>query len=214
MHDGGDRPKPSAGDPTPRHRPPYGMSMRRRVRPARGSDSFTRRRCATPTPPTGSTLRVSGHLTRLVLIVGFLACAALGIWSSSWDTDGSSQRQAATRPSPSPATTYTPPSSQPTPSAASSTALSSNRGGTKSKKPRQVKRAGTPRQQVENVRGEARRQPARAAERRTTRSKPPFRGSNNRGATRGLVAKCDDLFPPSPPKFRLRNQVCRLLLGG
>ena len=101
MHDDHDSPAPSSNELRQLRRPPYGLSPWYRPRLLTASDSLSWRRYSAPVPPERSSFRSWDRLTRPALITGFLACVALGIWSSVWSTDSTSPRtKAAPIPTP------------------------------------------------------------------------------------------------------------------
>lgn len=220
MSDEHDRPGPSSDNRPARRRPPYGMSLRRRVHPVDVTADLRWRRYATPTPPTRSTSNGSDRRARLVLAAGFLACVVLGVWSNAWGDGGAPEElRGATEPTQqvSPAgkpVVSTSPSPAPTVSASASTEPSPRPAAVKSAKRARAEPSGVARPlRHRGVRAEPRKQPSASAGRdKATESKDAPRRVRKTLASL-IAARCDKLFPPSRPAFRVRNQLCHRIYG-
>lgn len=220
MRDEHDRHGPSTEDLPPLRRPPYGLPLQRRVRPIDAATADLHwRRYATPTPPKTSALTGSDRRTRLVLTAGFLACVVLGVWSSGWSTEDSYEGSRRVEPVHHLSTAEKPfaltsPSPELKDAALASTTPSPEPTVVKSTKREQVSASGVNRHRKHRVvRIEPRRKPsAPAARDRATGGKRAHR--DNTGTPLSLIAaRCDELFPPSRPAFRMRNQLCHQIYG-
>lgn len=224
MHDH-DHPAPSPEEPRPIRRPPYGLPLHDRPRLRATPGSVGWRRYSTPTPPKRSLLRKRLSPARPALIAGLMACVGFGIWSSGWAIDSASPRtNVASTPTPRPSIAVhslvatAPPTPTPTPRTPSSATPGSSPKASKNKAtlPKNRRRSAVPavpRQRPQHVPAAPRRKTAIPADRtRKTRSVDP-RDSYRKRAVPLIAGKCDELFPPSRPEFRMRNQACHELLG-
>jgi hypothetical protein len=206
-------PNPSS-EPRRVGRPPYGLQMRDRRRPAAASDSLGWRRYATPVPPEPHPLRGRCRLARPVIIAGLLACVSAVGWSVSLSASGSAPRTAlVSMPAPHPVASKAPSSP---PAVALRTLPPSAKPKPRekvSKSPRKrhrravpvVPRPPQPRVSVQVER----RNPTP----RVRRAEKPTRIDREPREVSPYASTCEDLFPPSLPEQRLRNHACHLLLG-
>lgn len=226
MHEDNDHTVTGSRDPQSFRRPPYGLPLRDRPRHLTTSDSLGWRTYATPAPPRASTVRTRDRLTRPAIIASILACVGFGIWSSTWSTDSACPRtNAATMPpprvsvaersigltSPLPSTPAPP---TPPPSATPNSRPKMLKGKAISSENRhRSTTSAAPRKRPENPTT----RPRRKTTTRVDHTEEPKRidrkdGSKNRLAPL-IAAKCDELFPPSRPEFRIRNRACHLFYG-
>lgn len=199
-------------------RPPYGLPIRDRRRSAAASDSLGWRRYATPVPPAprGRRLRPS----RFVIVAGLLGSISVGVWSISWHANGSSPRTTvvamptphteAVVPPPSPISTSSPSNLKPRTSLPSAKPKPRPKVAKKDEKRRRRAAPVVPRPVPPPASSHVERKapaprPKRAEERRHVHREPR--------KVSPYVGWCDELFPPSRPEHRIRNQACRALLG-
>jgi hypothetical protein len=202
-------------------RPPYGLPLRGRPRLLDASDSLGWRRYSTPVPPERSPLRGWYRAARLVLIAGFLACVGAGLWSSSWGANGSSPRTTVASmptsrpiiseravvlavPSTSTSAHRTPP---PAPRTRPSPKVSKNKAISSGNRYRSMAPA-EPRQHQSPV---LRRNPTTRIDRVEESRRLDREHGGKERVVPLVVAKCDELFPPSRPEFRIRNRACHLI---
>jgi hypothetical protein len=217
MHDEHDRLTPSARDLRPLYRPPYGLPLRRRAKLLNESKGFGRRYAA-PTPPKKPPLRDGDLRTRAAIVAGFLACAALGIWSSAWGAESVSRGSGTvTGPAPDLSTSGRAvglpslPQPKTTLSASPSTTSTPSPEAWKSRKGDRAKGSALPRHRIQRVPMESRRTIATPVD-KGRKTKAP-KASIKKGSVSVIAAKCDELFPPSRPAFRVRNQACHQIYG-
>ncbi|PRX44890.1 hypothetical protein B0I32_14919 [Nonomuraea fuscirosea] len=236
MHEDPNHRTPSVEELRSRRRPPYGLPLRDRRRPGLDPGSFDWRKYSTPTPPRRATLHDRRRRALPVLAAALLSCAAFSIWASPWGTgDAASRPNTASTTTPVPSVAghsmvSTPwPSSRAVPSTTPRTRPNSSKSKVKSAKPRRrsvlrmVPRPQHRHEQVTPPVRSARHQTRARAESRNEPSTPADWGRSTgiKGSTRGVretsaslvAARCDELFPPSHPAFRLRNQACHQIYG-
>lgn len=220
MQEDHDHPCPSR-DLRPLRKPPYNLPFRDRPRRLAACDSLDWRTYSTPTSPKRPTTRDLDRLTRRALVVGLLACVGVGIWSTPRGTDSAVPRTDAvsmptppsstagrtamlTSPSPSPSVPRALPSATPRTSKDATPAAEKRRRRIIRPAPRRLPeniRRPLPKTTTATVAG-ARKAESKKLEGRTSEPSVPL-----------IATKCEELFPPSRPDFRVRNLACRELLG-
>jgi hypothetical protein len=239
MH--GDR--SSAGDPRPLRRPPYGLPMRRRTTlyedpgsPAEspspdalashrdasilGRNPHWPRMYSTPTPPGGDPHGLKDRWLRPVLIAGFLSCLVLGMWSGVPGV-GTVSPETGVVPTPNsrPQTTGHTKAITPRPTLTSTSRLRPSAMARPERKNamKTSKNRATPSGRSHGYRNRTVRHTEQNAAGRQRSAKKAKRGDHGgrigKGSSRSVAAKCDRLFPPSAPKFRVRNRVCHQIYG-
>lgn len=200
-------------------RPPYGLPMRDRRRSTALSDSLSWRRYATPTPPGPRGRRL--RLPRAVIVAGLLGCISAGVWSISWQANGSSpQKATAAMPTAeAPVTTPTPSPTSPPSSAPPRTPPPSAKAKARPRPPKAAKQDRKHRRRAAPAVRRPLPPPVRSRGGQQHRVHRPKRAEARRHVHRAprrlsmFGNRCDQMFPPSRPEQRIRNRACHVLLG-